>query len=308
MKGAVPLHPFSYVAPTTVDAVTSVLTDHGKRARPIVGGTDLLVQVRGGRFELDAVVDIKNLSETNVLDVRDGILRLGAAVPFHRVYENEEIRQQFPGLIDAAELVGGIQIQSRASFGGNLCNATPSGDTICPLIVYKAEAVIVDATGQSDPCEWFDDAVSVRTEPVENFCTGPGKTVMSDGEWLIELRIPVPPKNFSAAYERFIPRNEMDIAVAGVASSVQLDDEGNIAAARVALASVAPIPLLVSDAGESLIGKPPTTENFTAAGDIAGLAARPISDMRGTSEQRVHLVRVLTRRTLELAAQRAQEA
>ncbi len=289
------MHPFSYVAPSAVDEVTAILAEHGKRARPLVGGTDLLVQVRGGRFELDTVVDIKDVPEANVLEFQNGTLRMGSAVPCVEVYENQQIRDAFPGLIDAAELVGGIQIQSRASFGGNLCNAAPSGDTIPPLIVHNAEAVITGPGGQ-------------RTVAVEDFCTGPSRTVLEKGEWLLELRIPVPPKRFAGAYERFIPRNEMDIAVAGVGSSVGLDDAGNVASARVALASVAPTPLLVKEAGDSLVGKAPTRENFVAAGEIAGSAAKPISDMRGTIEQRVHLTRVLTRRTLELAAQRAGEA
>lgn len=287
------MHPFSYVPAKSVDEVNSVLAEHGNRARPLVGGTDLLVQLRGGRFELDAVVDIKGVPEANALQV-NGDLRVGAAVPCARFYEHEDIRRSYPGLIDSAELVGGIQIQSRASMVGNLCNAAPSADTIPSLIVHKAEAVVASAKGS-------------RTVPVEAFCTGPGKTVLQDGEWVVELRIPAAPPRFGAAYERFIPRNEMDIAVAGAGSSVTLGEDGKITDARIALASVAPTPLFAKDAGESLVGKEPSGENLEAAAALAAQAVSPIADMRGTVEQRKHLSAVLSRRTLEKATQRARE-
>ncbi len=289
------MHPFNYVAAKSVDEVTSVLAEHGERARCLVGGTDLLVQLRAGRFELDAVVDIKGVPEANVLEFQDGRLRMGSAVPCCLVYENDEISKAYPGVIDAAFIIGGIQIQSRASIGANLCNAAPSGDAICPLIVHDAECVIAGPGG-------------TRTLPAAQFCTGPGKNALARGEWLVEMSIPRPPAGFGAAYERFTPRNEMDIAVVGVASSVVLDRGGNIQSARIALAAVAPTPLLASEAGDSLAGKAPTSENLAAAAEIAAAATSPIADMRGTVEQRRHLTGVLTRRTLEKAVERAQEA
>lgn len=289
------MHPFDYIAATSVDEVTGLLAKHGERARCLVGGTDLLVQLRAGRFDLDVVVDIKSVPEANVLEFDNGNLRMGSAVPCYRVYEDPQVRKAYPGIIDCAELVGGIQIQSRASIGANLCNAAPSGDTICPVIVHNAEAVIAGPNGR-------------RSVPAEDFCTAPGQTVLQRGEWLLELRFPKPPPRFAGAYERFIPRNEMDIAVVGAASAVGLDNAGNVATARVAVAAVAPTPLLVREAGDFLVGKAPTRENFEAAGEIARSKVRPITDMRGTIEQRQHLTKVLTRRTLELAAKRAQEA
>jgi len=289
------LHPFSYVAAKSVDEVNSTLAQHGARARCLVGGTDLLVQARAGRFELDAVVDIKPVPEANVLEFADGHLRMGAAVPCCGVYENAEVSQRYPGLIDAASLIGSIQIQSRASMGANLCNSSPSGDTICPLIVHKTECVIASGNG-------------TRTVPAQEFCTGPGRNVLKDGEWLLELRIPVPPAHFGAAYERFIPRNEMDIAVCGAASALALDDSGNIKEARIALAAVGPIPVFAQAASDFLAGKAPTRENFEQAGEIASGAGSPIADMRGTVDQRKHLAKVLTRRTLEKAYERAKGA
>ena len=286
------MHPFDYVAATSVDQVNSVLAEHGKRARPLVGGTDLLVQLRGGRFELDVVVDIKGVPEANVLDL-NGSLKMGSAVSCATVYENSAVSAAFPGLMDAAELIGGIQIQSRASMAGNLCNSTPSGDTIGPMIVHGGQVRIVSSSGE-------------RTVAVENFCTGPGRNVLEDGEWVLDITFPAPSSRFGAAYERFIPRNEMDIAVAGAASSLTLDGSGNIAEGKVALAAVAPTPVVVDAIGELLAGKEPTAENFEAAGNIAYDAVSPISDMRGTIEQRRHLSGVLTRRTLAKAAERAK--
>ncbi len=286
------MHPFSYVAATSVDEVNSALAEHGKRARPLAGGTDLLVQLRAGRFELDAVVDIKGVPEANVVSL-NGNFTVGSAVSLADVYENPEIRSAYPGLIDAAELIGGIQIQSRATLAGNLCNATPSGDALCPMIVHDGEVHIASSAGN-------------RTVPVADFCTGPGTTVLKDGEWVTQISFPPPPANFGAAYERFIPRNEMDIAVAGAASALTLDGDGNIAAAKIALSAVAPIPLLIAEAGAALIGKPATADSFEAAGNIAYDSVSPITDMRGTIAQRRHLSGVLTRRTLEKAAARAK--
>ncbi len=285
------MHPFDYVAATSVDQVNSILAEHGDRARPLVGGTDLLVQLRGGRFELDVVVDIKGVPEANVLNL-NGSLQMGSAVSCATVYENSSVSAAFPGLMDAAELVGGIQIQSRASMAGNLCNSTPSGDTICPMIVHGGQVSIASSGGG-------------RTVAVEDFCTGPGRNVLEPGEWVLDINFPSPSSGFGAAYERFIPRNEMDIAVAGAASSLTLDGSGNISEAKVALCAVGPTPVSV-DVGSALAGKAPTAEAFEAAGNLAYDAASPISDMRGTIEQRRHLCGVLTRRTLAKAAERAK--
>lgn len=286
------MHPFEYVRAKSVDEAIAVLAKHGERARPLAGGTDALVMARAGRWELDAFVDIKHIPETNILELGASEFRMGAAVPCYRVYEDEQISAKFPGLVDSANIIGGIQIQSRAGLGGNLCNASPSADGIGPLIVHNTTCVIAGPNG-------------TREVAVEDFCTGPGQSVIGNGEFLIEMKMPVPKKGFGAAYERFTPRNEMDIAVAGVASSVQLD--GNtIVSARVALASVGPTPIL-SSAGDLLAGKEATAENFSDAAQAAIADSSPITDMRGTAEQRKHLVGVLTRRTLERAVERARE-
>ena len=284
-----------FEAPNTLSEAVSLLASKGDRARVIAGGTDLLVQLRGGRRSVDVVVDVKGIPELNELsyDSQNG-LTLGAAVPCYRLYGNQEIAAAYPGLMDAATLIGGIQIQGRASIGGNLCNSAPSGDSIPPVIVLGGVCNIAGPNGN-------------RQVPSEDFCTGPGRNVLQDNEMLVSISIPAPQAHSGANYLRFIPRNEMDIAVAGVGSSVVLDASGeNFVSARIALASVAPIPVLCTDAANSLAGKPVSDEAIQEASEKAIEASSPISDMRGTIRQRRHLVGVLTRRTLNNAVQRAR--
>jgi carbon-monoxide dehydrogenase medium subunit len=289
------LHAFDYLAAQTVDEAVAQLAAKGEQARVLAGGTDLIVQLREGRRRLELVVDVKHIPEVNELsyDPQTG-LRLGASVPCHQIYGNSAIARAYPGLMDAFTLIGGIQIQGRASVGGNLCNSSPAADGIPPLIVHHAMCVIAGPSGR-------------REVPVEQFCTAPGRNVLANGEFLVALRIPAPPKNFGAHYLRFIPRNEMDIAVVGSGASVVLSDDRNtITAARIALGAVAPTPLLVAEAAAALVGKAVSDTTITAAAEAAKAAARPITDMRGTIEQRRHLAGVLTRRALHGAIARAR--
>jgi|TARA_B100000809_G_scaffold236197_1_gene255050 CO/xanthine dehydrogenase FAD-binding subunit len=290
-----PLRPIEYVAAKTVQEAVKSLAEKGDAARPLAGGTDIIVQLRGGRRQLDRLVDMKAIPELNELTYNASSgLRIGAAVPCYRVYGDAAVASAYPGLIDAASLIGGIQIQGRGSIGGNLCNAAPSGDTIPALIAHSAVAEIAGPGGN-------------REVPVEDFCTAPGRTVLQSGEILVAIRVPAPAAHFGACYIRFIPRNEMDIAVVGVGASMVLD--GNkVTACRIALASVAPIPVYATAAGAALVGKEATEENINAASEAAQAAATPISDMRGTAEYRTHLIGVLTRRALQSAIQRAKEA
>tara|TARA_B100001750_G_C15454755_1_gene570938 strand:- start:575 stop:1372 length:798 start_codon:yes stop_codon:yes gene_type:complete len=261
------------------------------------GGTDMLVVLRTGRREASALVDVKGIPELNELSYDDQSgLTLGAAVPCYKIYENKIIPNVYQALGDSASLIGGIQIQSRASIGGNLCNAAPSADAVPSLIAHGAIAIIGGPNG-------------TRELPVEEFCTGPGQNALNNGECLISLKLPAPGKNSGSMYLRFIPRNEMDIAVAGSGVSVVLsDDKSSIISARVSLASVAPTPLFVREAGDFLAGKNISDDVIAEAGQIAKRAAKPITDMRGTIEQRKHLCDVLTRRALTGAIARAKEA
>jgi carbon-monoxide dehydrogenase medium subunit len=289
------LIPFEYAAPAKLADAIALLAEKNGRAKILAGGTDILVQLREGLRTADLVVDVKKIPELMELSFSpDKGLTLGAAVPCYVVYENREIGAAYPALVDAARIIGGWQIQSRASVGGNLCNSSPAGDTIPSLIAYDVKCRIAGAKG-------------TREVAAAEFCTGPGRNVLSAGELLVSLHFPPPAPHSGAAYQRFIPRNEMDIAVAGAASWVQLDGSGkNIQKARIALAAIAPRPMFAEEASNWLAGKPAAEESFAQAGELAKKVASPIDDMRGTREYRVHLASVLTKRTLALAVERAK--
>jgi CO/xanthine dehydrogenase FAD-binding subunit len=293
------LQAFDYVAAHSIAEAATFLARHNGQARVMAGGTDLLVQMREGRRAVDLVVDIKPIPEANELryDPADG-LWIGAAVPCLRIRDNAAVAQAYPGLVDAVSLVGGVQIQGRATIGGNLSNASPAADTIPALIVHRATCEVAGPDG-------------LRQVPVEGFCTGPGQTILQRAEFLVRLHIPPPQPGFGAHYLRFTPRNEMDIAVAGVGAAVTLDDTGTvIRAIRVALGAVAPVPLFVPEIGEALTGRRISEETIDAiikeAAELAREAARPISDMRGSAAQRKHLAMVLTGRALRKAIERAR--
>jgi xanthine dehydrogenase FAD-binding subunit len=290
-----PLKDFSYAAPATLKEAAEVLARANGKARVLAGGTDIIVQLREGLRDADLVVDVKKIPELMELDYSAAKgLRLGASVPCYRIYEQAQIAKAYTALVDAARIVGGWQIQSRASVGGNLCNSSPAADTIPALIALGATCVIAGPHGQ-------------REIKVEEFCTGPGKNVLQPGELLVTLVFPPPAAKSGSAYERFIPRNEMDIAVAGAGSWIQLAGDGKtIERARIGLCAVAPTPKFAAEASQWLAGKPATEESFAQAGELAKKVASPITDMRGTTEYRVHLVGVLVKRTLAKATERAR--
>jgi carbon-monoxide dehydrogenase medium subunit len=290
------LKDFSYAAPTTLAEATRLLGASGQ-ARILAGGTDILVQLREGLREAELVVDVKKIPELGELTYSPaGGLRIGASVPCYRIYEHAEIARAYAALADAARIIGGWQIQSRASIGGNLCNSSPAADSIPALIALDATCHVAGPAGQ-------------RQVRVAEFCTGPGRNVLQPGELLVALAFPPPAARSGSAYERFIPRNEMDIAVVGAGSWVQLSSDGqSIEKARIALGAVAPTPKFADEASQWLAGKPASEASFQQAGELAKKVASPITDMRGTAEYRLHLVGVLVKRTLRTAVERAREA
>lgn len=282
---------FDYLEPRSLSEALSAL-GNGKRSLMLAGGTDVIVQLREGRRECDQLIDLKHIPELMSYRITgDGSLEIGAAVPLAELYEDPEVRRRFPALVDAATIIGGIAIQSRASLGGNLCNASPAADSSPALMALSARLVIVGPSGN-------------REVAVEEFFTGPGRSALQPGELLLQVKIPAPTASSGAFYHRFIPRNEMDIAVASAGASLTLDGSGRIQAARVALGAVAATPIMVPAAASALIGKEPNTDAFAAAGTAAAAAAAPIDDMRGGIAQRKHLSKVLTVRALEGALQR----
>jgi carbon-monoxide dehydrogenase medium subunit len=288
---------FEYAAPESLDQAVALLAGRNGTSRVLAGGTDLLVQLRENLRDADLVVDLKRIPQLMDLSYSASQgLRLGAAVPCWRIYEHPEVAAAYPALADAARIVGGWQIQTRASVGGNLCNSSPAGDTIPPLIALAARCVAVGPRGS-------------REIPAEHFCVAPGRNVLDRGEILATIAFPPPKRDSGSAYERFIPRNEMDIAVAGAASWVKLGEGGEVIQdARIGLAAVAPTPLFAVGASRWLAGKPATDETFAQAGELARNITTPISDMRGTAEFRHHLVGVLVKRTLARAVERARAA
>ena len=287
---------FDYSRATTIDEATGLLQQAQGRARILAGGTDLLVALRERRMTTDLVIDVKSIAELAALsyDAETG-LHIGAATPCWRIYGDANIARLYPGMVDAVRQIGGVQIHGRASLGGNLCNASPAADSIPALIVHAAQAEVAGPAGR-------------RMVPVEQFCSGPGRTVLQPAELLVALHLAPPLPHSCGAYVRFTPRNEMDISVVGAAAWVQLTNEGDrFVRGRVALAAVAPTPLAVPSIEAALAEQPVNDASFVAAAAIAQEAARPITDMRGTAEYRRQIVGVLVRRALEMAVERARQ-
>jgi len=282
-----------YEAPTTLSRASELLREPG--ARVLAGGTDLIVQMRTGRFAPSLFVDVKRIPELASIRLDPAKLWLGAAVPAALVVENADIARIFPGLVEAVDLIGSTQIQGRASVGGNVCNASPAADTVPALIAIGAVCAIAGPGGE-------------RNVPVESFNTAPGKNALRPGELLAGFDIPRPAARTADAYLRFIPRTEMDIAVVGAGVSVTLDANGVCTHARVALGAVAPTAILVPDAAAALIGSRGEDAALARAAAAASAASRPIADKRGTVEYRRKISGVLTKRAAAAAFERARGA
>ena len=281
-----------YVRAASVEEASRLLLEGGAGARVLAGGTDVIVQARERTRDIDLFVDVKHIPEVMALsyDAADG-LTIGAATPCYEIYGNETVRDLYPSLVDSTSLIGGTAIQGRASLGGNLCNSSPAADGIPTLIVLEATVEIAGPNGR-------------RSVAVEDFCTAPGRNVLDAGEFVVSLNFPAPAAGSGARFLRFIPRNEMDIAVTNAATQLRIEN-GSVAWARVAIGAVAPTPLLVADAAAALVGQPLSDDTIAAAAAASRAAANPIDDMRGSIRQRVHLAGVLTERTIRQAAERA---
>src|ERR1700720_2547365 len=231
----------SFSAPTTVDEAVRALASAQGLAKPLSGGTDLLVQMRSGRVRPEVIIDLKRIPELIGIREESGRFVVGAATPGTMVYENESLTRAWPGIVEGLDLIGSEQIQGRASLAGNLCNASPAADSVPALIAARATAVIAGPSGR-------------REAPVEAIVTGPGQTSLAKGEFLVEFHVPKPRPHQSDSYLRFIPRTEMDIAVVGVGVNVTLDGNGVCTDARVVLGAVAPTQVIAEEAGAALIG------------------------------------------------------
>jgi carbon-monoxide dehydrogenase medium subunit len=292
-----------YEAPETLDAAVTLLRGETGLARPLAGGTDLLVQLRAGTVEPDLVVDLKRIPDLVVdlkripgmrqITAENGGFRIGAAVSGAELGEHPDLKRSWPGVVEATELIGSTQIQGRASLGGNLCNASPAADSVPAMIAAAATVTVAGPDGRRDV-------------PVEEIVTGPGQTCLSRDEIVVAVNLPPRPAHSGDAYLRFIPRTEMDIAVVGVGVSLTLDVAGLCSHARVALGAVAATPILVPDAADALIGTAVGEDALTRMAERSSAACLPIDDKRGTKVYRIKVAGVMARRAAELALDRAR--
>lgn len=284
-----------YEAPETVEAAVALLTTVTEGTRIFAGGTDLLVQMREDLIEPEVLIDIKNITETRTITLSADEIRIGAAVTGAELGEHAELKALWPGVVEAMELIGSDQVQSRATLGGNLCNASPAADSVPALIAASARAVVAGSNG-------------TREVPVEDVAKGPGQTTLEADEFVVQIILPKPPVRTGDAYLRFIPRTEMDIAVVGVGTALLLNEDGTCAAARMALGAVAATAQLVPAASEVLVGKKLDDAVLDALAGVASDACSPIDDKRGTIEFRTKVAGVLARRVVTAAWQRAEKS
>lgn len=282
-----------YARATSIDEAVRMLQEGGETARVLAGGTDVIVQARERRRVIELFVDIKHIPEVMTLayDPQQG-LTVGAAVPLYRVYGHPDVQRIYPALRAAAHVIGGKAIQGRASLGGNLSNASPAADSIPAMMALDGVAQIAGPGGR-------------REVHVDAFCSGPGRNVLQPGEFIVALKFAQPAPHSGQAWERFIPRNEMDIAVVNAACALTLSGD-TVSAARIAIGAVAPTTIMVPAAAEALIGRRLSDDTIAAAGAAAKDAATPIDDMRGTVRQRKHLADVLVQRVVRAAVERAR--
>lgn len=282
-----------YEAPKTLEAAVALLAGANGEARVLAGGTDLLIQMRGDRVDPALLVDVKGISEMTSIIAENGGFRFGAAVCAMALSEHEAFSKAWPGLTEAAMLIGSYQIKGRATVGGNLCNASPAADSVPALIAAGATATIMGPGGK-------------RQARVEDIATGPGKNSLAKGEIVTSFLLPARPAHSGDAYLRFIPRTEMDIAVVGAGVNLTLDDKGTCTQARVCLGAVAERALLVQAAADALIGSKVDAAALERMGAACSAAAKPIDDKRGTKAFRIKVSGVMAKRAAAIALDRAR--
>ena len=281
-----------YERPQTIEAATALLTGTEAKSFVLAGGTDLLVRMQKDDFEAALIVDIKAISGMDTVTETDDSFVIGAAVPSAALSEDAALLAAWPGVVEAANLIGSTQIQGRCTIVGNLCNASPAADSIPALVAAGAVARVAGPSG-------------TRDVPAIEIPTGPGKTSLAKGEIIEAVVLPKPEARAGDAYLRFIPRTEMDIAVVGVGVNLTLDEGGIVTAARVALGAVGPKVILVNAAAKTLIGSKLEDTAIEALAEACSAASTPIDDKRGTVAFRKQVVGVLARRAAQTAYTRA---
>ena len=283
-----------YEAPESVETAVALLAGDSGAAKVFAGGTDLLVQMREEMIEPTLLVDIKKIAEARTITVGADNITIGAAVCSAALKEHAKLSQAWPGVVEAARLIGSEQVQSRATLGGNLCNASPAADSVPAMVAANASAVVAGPNGTREV--WAADIP-----------TGPGTTSLQAGEFVVSVILPKPLLRAGDAYLRFIPRTEMDIAVVGAGVSLSLNEDGTCATVRLALGAVAPTVRLVETATDILVGKKLDDSVLNALAIAASDVCAPIDDKRGTIEFRTKVAGVLARRATSIAWQRAEK-
>ena len=281
-----------YAKPETAAEAARLLSAETGITRILAGGTDVMVQLKAGLVEPDLIVDIKHISGLREITPEAGGFRIGAAVSGAELGEHAGVVAMWPGVVEGFELIGSTQVQGRATMAGNLCNGSPAADSVPGLVTAGAVAHIVGPDGERD-C------------PVEDIPVGPGRISLAKGEFITSILLPARQARSGDAYLRFIPRTEMDIAVASAAVSLTLDATGTVTSARVALGAVAPTVRLVSAAAECIVGTKLDDAALAALSAACSAACSPINDKRGTIEFRTQVAGVLAKRAALIAYKRA---
>jgi carbon-monoxide dehydrogenase medium subunit len=271
---------FQYVRPGTLDTALAILNESGTAARLLAGGTDVLVRLRSGHIRPGVVVDVKRIDDLDSGITQVGsVLRIGARCTMAELLASRRVRGSFPALIEAAAVVGSVQIRNRATLAGNLCNASPAADTAPALLAYGAIVNTIGVGGE-------------RHLPISEFFKGPGRTALEPAELVTSIDVPIPTAPLGAAFMRLTRRRGVDLAILSVCCTVSRD--GGV---RVALGAVAPTPLLAT--GINL-------EDGQQQAIIAGIAAQasPISDVRAADDYRAAMLPVFIKRALALAIER----
>ena len=280
-----------YETPTTTKEAATLLYKEKGQAHILAGGTDLLVRMKMGMTEPTLVVDIKHIPAMQAITKSAAGFKIGATVCGAALTEHAALSKAWPGLVEAANLIGSDQIQSRCTMVGNLCNGSPAADSVPAMIAAGAKAIVVGKDKR-------------RTVAVDKIVTGPGKTSLAKGEVIEAITLPARLPRSGDAYLRFTPRTEMDIAVVSAAVNLTLE-RGVVKTARVVLGAVAPTAVIVAKAAKAIIGTKLDDEALEKLTAACAAACNPIDDKRGTIEYRTKVAGVLAKRAAKIAYQRA---
>ncbi|MDI6696740.1 MAG: xanthine dehydrogenase family protein subunit M [Anaerolineales bacterium] len=285
------MNAFLYLRPQSLDEVITLLVRYGREARLLAGGTDLLVQMRHDLIAPQVVIDLKRVAELRAdVQLLDGVLRIGALTVLSDLIEDARVQQYFPALVEAASVVGSVQIRNRATLSGNICNASPAADTAPALLIYDAQVNLIGPDGR-------------RTVALCRFFLGPRKTVLQQGELVEAIDLPLPREASGAAFTRLTRRRGVDLATVNAACLARRSD-----GVTFAFGAVAPTPILVPVSDNRLLDTSLDAAIRRAILDEAAAHTSPISDVRASREYRLAMVKVMAERALEVALQRLTAA